>query len=223
MSTTPTLQKPATPGRSYPLRLTGTLDPATSKWLWLVKVVLVVPHAIVLALLWIAAVAATVCAGVAVVATGRYPRGIFDFVVGVLRWTWRVSFYFSSAFATDRYPPFSLHPDPDYPADLSVEYPQHLSRGLVLVKWWLLAIPQYIIVAAFTGGFGGWHLGLITILALIGIVSKAAKNHYPEPIFDLVMGLNRWSFRVAVYGLLLTDVYPPFRLDSGPDERPAGD
>ncbi len=124
-----------------PVRLEGRVDPGLSRWLWVVKWVLAIPHFIVLAFLWIAFVVLTVVAFFAILFTARYPRGIFEFNLGVLRWTWRVAFYSYGALGTDRYPPFTLGAAPDYPATLDVAYPGELSRGLVLVKWWLLAIP----------------------------------------------------------------------------------
>jgi hypothetical protein len=211
----------------YPVRLDGELDPEVSRWQWLVKWLLVIPHVVVLAFLWLAVTFLTVWAGFAILFTGRYPRSIFDFNVGVMRWTWRVGVYTVNAFGTDRYPPFSLRPDPSYPADLEIPYPEHLSRGLVLVKWWLLAIPHYLVVAIFAGGWGigglgDWRMagggGLIALLALIAVVALAVRGRYPRSIFDFVMGLNRWCFRVLAYVALLRDEYPPFRLDMGGHE-----
>ncbi|TFD54575.1 DUF4389 domain-containing protein [Cryobacterium frigoriphilum] len=218
----------------YPAQLRGTLDPALSRWLWLVKWVLVIPHLIVLFFLWIAFMVCTVVAGFGILFTGRYPRALFDFNVGVLRWTWRVSFYGYSALGTDQYPPFTLART-DYPADFEVAYPEQLSRGLVLVKWWLLAIPHLLIVAALTGGLIGWGSGwgngaagdgawadgsnagvsLLGLLVFIAGVILLFTGRFRQGLFDLILGINRWVFRVITYTALMRDEYPPFVLDQG--------
>jgi hypothetical protein len=218
---------------TYPVRLTGKLDPDLSRGLWLVKWLLAIPHYIVLVFLWVAFLVTTVIAGFAILFTGRYPRSLFDFNVGVLRWSWRVAFY-ASALGTDRYPPFTLART-DYPADFDVAYPEHLSHGLVLVKSWLLAIPQLLIVSLFTADLLYWGtrdssaagyqsaagISLLGLLAVIAGFSLLFIGRYPKPLFDFVLGINRWVYRVITYVALMRDEYPPFRLDQG--EREPGD
>lgn len=213
--------------KRYPARLNGELQDDLSRWLWLVKWILIIPHVVVLAFLAIGFFVATVIAFFAILFTERYPRGLFDFNVGVMRWGWRVAFYAYNALGTDQYPPFSLD-DAEYPARVEIDYPERLSRGLVLVKWWLLAIPHLLIVGVFSSGVvwsstvveeGDAYLqvggGLIGLLVLIAAIVLLFTGNYPRGLYDFIMGMNRWVLRTMAYVALMTDEYPPFRFDAG--------
>ncbi|WP_262106965.1 DUF4389 domain-containing protein [Arthrobacter sp. Marseille-P9274] len=218
------------PGSPYPALLYGELDPGVSRWMWLVKWLLAIPHYILLFFLWFAFGVVTIVAGFAILFTGRYPHSLFQFCVGVARWNWRVAFYAYGALGTDRYPPFTLAPLASYPAEFDVAYPHRLSNGLVLVKWWLLAIPHYLVIAALTGSaYTWWAAGddwgeyvrvsgpsLLGLLVLIAAVILLFSGIYRRPLFDLILGINRWVYRVLAYAALMRDEYPPFRLDQGP-------
>jgi hypothetical protein len=149
----------------------------------------------------------TIVAGVAILFTGRYPRPIFQFNVGVLRWSWRVMNYRFPMNSTDKYPPFSLAARDDYPGDLEVDYPEHLTRSAVLVKWWLLGLPQILLCWAMEP--------LLQLLCVTNAVWLLCKGTIHRGMFDFLMGMVRWRYRVAVYVSLMRDEYPPFQLDLG--------
>jgi len=204
-------EAPTAPG-VYPLTLTAEMTEPLSPALWLVKWFLLIPHFIVLSFLAVGYCVSWVLSFFAILFTGRYPRGLFDYNVGFMRWSWRVAYYGYQALGTDKYPPFSMKAG-GYPADLQVRYPERLSHGLALVKWWLLAIPHYIVVGIFQGGAGFERCGLVVILTLFCGVSLLFTGRYPGDLYRLIVGMNRWTFRLWAYVGLMTDEYPPFRLE----------
>jgi hypothetical protein len=216
---------------AYPVRLEGELTPPLSRWLWLVKWLLLIPHFICLLFLWITLFFATIGAFFVLLFTARYPRGLFDWNLGVLRWTWRVSFYGYSALGTDRYPPFTLGEEPGYPARLEIDYPENQRRGLPLIGWWLLGIPQYVLAGLLTGNGAGWYGGgvrwygggVIALLVFVVAMLLLFRDGYPRDLFDLIIGFNRWVVRVGAYGMFMTREYPPFRFDAGPREPVAAE
>jgi hypothetical protein len=216
--------EPVSAARSS-IELEGVLDPKLSRWMWLVKWLLAIPHSIVLVILWIAFVIVTMAAGFAVLFTGRYPAPLFQFSTGVLRWNWRVAFYANGVLGSDKYPPFTLARTA-YPATFEVAYPSSLSRWKVLFKTWLFPLPHLLIVSLATGGtWAAWTGGrgetfsLLGLLLLVAAMILLFTGVYELGLFNLIMGAHRWMYRVFAYTALMRDEYPPFRLDQGPLEK----
>jgi hypothetical protein len=197
------------PPAAYPVRLDAERQPEYNRFLPLVKWLLAFPHYIVLALIGIAALFAIVVAFFAVLITGRFPRGLFDFVAGTLRWGYRVFAYVY--LLTDQYPPFSLGLEPDYPVRVEIDYPETVARWRPLVAW-LLAIP-YVFVASIL-------VYVAAIVAFIGVFVILFTRELPEGMFKLILIPARWQLRGHVYSLWMATVYPPFDWDESAT-RPA--
>jgi hypothetical protein len=190
-----------------PIRVRSDLD-APSRWSCLFKwCALAVPHYPILIALYLLYPFATIAAGVAIMFTARYPRPLFDFNVGVLRWSWRLMNYRFPMNSTDRYPPFTLASKPDYPADLEVDYPDGPTNRAALLTRWLLGLPQILLCWALEP-----FLQLLCVTNAVWLVAKGTIN---PGMFDLLLGIVRWRYRVAVYISMMRDEYPPFRMDLG--------
>jgi hypothetical protein len=171
-----------------------------SRWKIFVKWLLVIPHWFVLYILAFVAWIVIFIAWFAILITGRFPRGMWDFMLLYLRWTANVTTY-AFTLQRDEYPPFG---DAAYPARLNLEYPAHLSRLLIFVKW-LLIIPHLLV---------WWFVGLAAFVAIvITWFAILITGNYPRGLFEFVTGSLRWLYRINAYVYLMTDKYPPFSLD----------
>jgi uncharacterized protein DUF4389 len=194
---------PPEPAADYPVQGTIERQDEYARFLPLVKWLLAIPHYIVLLFLWIAAAVVVLVTFFAVIITGRYPRGMFDFVVGVYRWTWRVTAYV--LLMSDPYPPFTLQEDPAYPAHFDIEYPEEgVARWRPLVHW-LLIIP-YAIIASIL-------FYLTELMAFFAFFTIIFTKRYPEGLFKIALVGLRWQARSNAYTHWLVTKYPPFVWD----------
>jgi ABC-type amino acid transport substrate-binding protein len=184
---------------AYPVHLYIDHQPEYNRLLPLVKWLLLLPHYIVLAFLTIAAFVAVLIASVAVVFNRRYPRGLFDFVLGVFRWGVRVTAYL--LLMTDRYPPFSLADDPGQPVRFDIEYPEEVDRWRGAFQW-ILAIP-YLLIARILQE-------IALLLVLFAFFTILFTKRFPPGMFSMALVVQRWNARGYAYACFMTTRYPPF-------------
>jgi Domain of unknown function (DUF4389) len=196
----PGYQPPAaTGGEQYPLRADIHREVEYARFMPLVKWFILIPHYIALIFLGIAAAVVILISFFAVLILGRYPEGMFNFVVGVHRWGWRVGAYL--LLMADTYPPFTLDDVPEYPAHFTIDYPERTARWRPLVSW-LLVIP-YAIVATLL-------MYLAEIMAFFAFFTILFTKKFPEGLFKIAYNGLLWYARASAYEYWLTTKYPPF-------------
>jgi len=183
----------------YPVHLDIDHQDDYSRFMPLIKWLLAVPHYLALIVLGIGAFFVVIISFFAVLFTGRYPQGMFDYVVGVHRWALRVVAY--TDLMVDPYPPFTLDDDPSYPVRFDIEYPEFVNRWRPLIHW-LLVIP-YAIVAYLVYTLG-------RILVFFAFFTILFARTYPEGMFDIVRISLRWLARASAYENWMVTRYPPF-------------
>lgn len=187
------------PAPVYPVRVSFDWQEEYSQFMPLIKWLILLPHYIVLLFLWLAASVSWLIAFFAVLFTRHFPRALFDFNLGVLRWTLRVSSY--GYLMNDRYPPFSLGAEPDYPARLDIEYPEEVDRWRAPFAW-ILAIP-YVLAASVLIYIAG-------LLSFFAIFTILFTKKFPKGMFDIVDVAMRWQTRGVAYSGFMVTKYPPF-------------
>jgi hypothetical protein len=190
----------ATAATAYPVTFEVEYPERLSRWLIFVKWLLAFPHLLILGVFGYLVELTTFISWFVILFTGRYPKALFDLAVMYFRWNARVTAYI--ALLRDEYPPFGGG-SPEYPVRFNVEYPEKLSRLLIFVKW-LLAIPHLIILALL--GLLGFVVYVIAWFAIL------FTGRFPRSLFDFLVGIGRWAFRVDAYIWLMRDEYPPFSL-----------
>ena len=200
----------------YPVRLEADYPESSSRILALLgvllifpKALLLLPHIIILAVLEIVNFVVVFIGYLAVLLTGRYPEGLFNFVLGVGRWNYRVDGWLYGF--TDRYPPFSLGMEDDHPIRLSADYPESSSRllallGLVLFFPKLILLLPHLIILYFLGAVS-------LVVVYLAFWAILFTGQFPRGLFNFAVGMERWRVRTDAWVLGLADRYPPLSLE----------
>lgn len=189
---------PPVPPGGDPILLVFRGPEPQRRWTVLIRLILVIPQAIVLLFLGIAGLVVLVLGWFGALFTGRLPDFAEQFLSGLLRWDIRVYSYL--ALLTDVYPPFSLDEEPDYPVVLAIPPPTELNRAAVFFRI-ILVIPAYIVLQVLTNAFTGLLLFVAWLVALV-------TGELPQVLFDVIRAIIRYHARIFGYFNMLTPVYP---------------
>lgn len=186
------------PSPAHPVEFDIVYPDELDRWLPLVKWLLAIPHYFALFFLGIGALFVGFFGFFAVLVLGRWPRGAWEYLVGVYRWSARVTAYVH--LMTDVYPPFMLQ-DVEHPVRLTIDYPEHVDRWRPLVQW-LLVIPYAIGASVLY-----WLTGVLTCIAFVCVLFT---KQIPRGLFEAMVPGLRWSLRTNAYASFLVTRYPPF-------------
>jgi hypothetical protein len=192
-------------GSDYPIDVQIDYpEEGIARWRPLVHWLLVIPHLFALLFVLIGGFFAWIGAFFAILITGKYPPGLFNFLAGIYRWSNRVTGY--TYWMTEQYPPFSLGEEPQYPVRTRIDYPeQGIARWRPLVHWILVIPHEIIIYFLFIAEY---------IVVLVAFFAILFTRQWPRGMFDFTVGIVRWRARVQAYGSTwMTEQYPPFSLD----------
>jgi hypothetical protein len=204
------LPEPVRPPSPYPVRFDVEYPERLSRLKTLVRLILAIPHLLIIYVLGVLVGIITLVAWFAILFTRRYPKGLFNIVVGFNRWSANVYAYI--ALLRDEYPPFSTDPG-RYAVLYEVDYPEKLSRWLIFFKFFPL--PVLLILHQFVLGFVFLVALLFDFIAWFAILFT---GRFPRGLFNFVTGSMRWWYRVGAYGALLRDEFPPYSTSA--DARP---
>ncbi|NPV00125.1 MAG: DUF4389 domain-containing protein [Brevinematales bacterium] len=193
---------------AYPVTVSGACPPKVSRLLLLARtffgfIYVMIPHGFCLMFRGIATAFLGFLAFWVVLFTGKYPQKFFDFNVGTQRWGISVMSYMM--FLTDVYPPFTGK-ESGYPITLNVEYPEKLSRLMLLVRTFFgifyVMIPHGFILY--------FRMIAVMVISFISFWAILFTGKFPEKMFGFILGTLRWVTRMGAYMSFMTDVYPPF-------------
>ncbi|MDX6623697.1 MAG: hypothetical protein QOE75_1629 [Solirubrobacterales bacterium] len=194
----------------YPISYEADFNPTPNRATTFFRLLLAIPWFIVGAFWGLLFIFTHLFAWVAVVILGRYPKWLYDFNSGVVRYSTRLSAWMY--LQTDVWPPFGLSDDPGYP--IRVNFPPPAERQSRLKAFFrvILAFPVLFV----------WAYGVSYVIQLLGLVAWLTivfRGYMPEWIFNTLTHLHSFQARVLGYTAILTDDYPPIGLEKA---KPAG-